>query len=124
MITAIFQTNQELAKLFTPRNDHVPDRDGKYLEGGLKPIEAFCSDIQQNLIGWCSPNDESIFYRTKTYIYEFHFNNELNIVEITRFNLDKLGRLDSWANVHSVISFDRSFCRKNMDKYVPLIIKE
>lgn len=120
MVKAIFETDQELAKLMIPTNRHDPDRDGKYLDDGLKPVEAFCSDIMQNLVAWGHRPHESIYYRTKDYIYQFYFNSQYKIIEMTRWHLRKYDRLDSWANMHTVAPVGSTFCKANVNKWVPV----
>lgn len=101
---AFFTSADQLASLFTPANFLDVEKHGKYSVDGLKPIEAFCSDIAQNMTEWaCSGN--SIFYKTKEHWYEFRLEDKgewKGVVFMTRFDIHTWRRLDSWANRSSV----------------------
>lgn len=126
--------SHELAQMFTKPAWHNPVKSGKFLENGLKPIEAFCSDIQRNLICWAVEGD-SIFYRTPNYWYVFQlvpgervFNHIFwsgyktmgKIVWMTRYRNESWERNDDWANPHSVKHLGRDFLQGYPDKRLPL----
>ena|SRR6516225_1628156 len=119
---AFFNDASHLASLFTPPRYHDPERDGKYSVGGLKPIEAFCSDISDNLTEWAFCR-ESIFYKTPEHWYEFRLETKgdyRGVVWMTRYDTHSWARLDSWANRSSVESMGKAFLAERMDKLVPL----
>ncbi len=126
--------SHELAQMFTEPAWHNPTKAGKYLENGLKPIEAFCSDIQRHLICWAAEAN-SIFYRTPDYWYVFQLVDGMtvfsdiewtgyktmgNIVWMTRYRNESWERFDDWANPHSVEHLGRKFLQGHQDKRVPL----
>ncbi|KKK70073.1 hypothetical protein LCGC14_2927640, partial [marine sediment metagenome] len=126
----------QVAQMLTMPEWHYPAIVGKYLEGGFKPIEAFCNDIRQNLIYWASEGD-SVFYQTPDYWYIFQYvptveafrGTELegrkmggHIVYMTRYR-NETGtweRLDDWANPHSVKHMLTEFLDAHPDKCLPL----
>ena len=126
----------ELSQMFTQPAWHDPVKAGKYLEGGLKPVEAFCSDIKQNLLRWAvDAHAATIFYRTPDYWYMFQlvpssvvfndiewtgYKTMGEIVWMTRYRNESWERLDDWANPHSVEFIGREFLADHADKRVPL----
>ena len=122
----------QLARWFSEPAWHNPNKAGKYLESGMKPIEEFCNDIRQNLIEWATEGDV-VCYRTKkfTYMFQtiaaskvFHRSDAYaltgNIVWMTRFRNGTWQRLDDWSNPHSVEHIGRGFLSCHPDKQVPL----
>ncbi|KKM06042.1 hypothetical protein LCGC14_1747990 [marine sediment metagenome] len=119
----------ELAQMFTKPVWHNRNKAGKYLEGGLKPIETFCSDIQSNLIYWAIEG-VTTFYRTPDFWYMFQLADANGIlgnpsmteevIWMTRHRNDSWERLDDWANPYSVKHIGRKFLLGYPDKQVPL----
>lgn len=121
---AFFNSGHELAALITAKAAHNPERDGKYLESGLKPIEEFCGDILNNLVAW-SIDGMAIFYKTKThnYIFELVDVNDvtgMGIVEMTRYEHGSWRNLSDWANLSSVRDMGKEFLANHKAKRVPL----
>lgn len=116
----MFSHPHELAKLFTQPAFRDPETQGKYLESGMKPIEEFCNDIMQNLVSWSYVKDVSVFYRTERFLYEFRHDATQKIVWMTRYELRSWLRMDDWANESSLSHMGREFCKKHIDKFVPL----
>lgn len=99
---AFFNTSYDLAKLFTRANHWNIEKQGKYMNDGLKPIEAFENDICKNLIEWTCEG-KMICYRTKefSYVYEIINRDGCNIISITRFGNMSWERIDTWCNLHT-----------------------
>lgn len=119
---AFFNTATQLASLFTAPAHHDPEKHGKYLDDGQKPIEAFCNDIYSNLREW-AVEGSSIFYKTEDHWYEFRVETEgkyKGIVWMTRYDTRTWQRLDSWANRSSVENMGKAFLQDKKDKRVPL----
>jgi hypothetical protein len=118
---AFFTNAAQLASLFTAPAPHNPERQGKYLPGGLKPIEAFCNDILTDLKEW-SFDGSSIFYKTSQHWYEFRFNREQKIIEMTRYDNTSWRRMDDWANPGSLRDMGKDWLLKEpqKSKFVPM----
>ena len=121
MADFFFASPHQLASFYTAPQWHDAEKHGKYLPGGLKPIEAFCNDIYDNLVCWAYEGN-SIFYRTKDFWYVFELQTEGNMkgaITMTRFRNGGWDRMDSWANAHS-INVGKKFLANHKDKQVPL----
>ena len=92
----------------------------KYMPNGLKPIEAFFSDISNNLIVWAA-KDDSIYYETKDYWYRYQVEcpNKAHdlydhtdydgIVWMRRFDKDSSNEITDFANKHSVVGLGKKW---------------
>lgn len=121
---AFFNHPHDLAKLFTPEQPYNRETSGKYgVEYNgvhLKPIEAFCSDIYNELVAW-SVEGDSIWYKTPKHFYEFKLVREENLVLMTRFDNGTWRRIDDWANLSSVKDMGSEWLlQKHADKRVPM----
>jgi len=117
---AFFSHPHDLAKLFTADQPYNRERSGKYGVDGLKPIEAFCSDISNDLVMWSYEGD-SIWYRTKKFFYEFRLDRKENLVFMTRHGNGSWERIDDWANLSSVRDMGKSWLLKeHSDKFVQM----
>jgi hypothetical protein len=121
MSAAFFNHLHDLAKLFTPEQRYNREISGKYGVDGLKPIEAFCSDIMNDLVQW-SYTEDAIWYKTKKHFYEFRLDKkEKGLVLMTRFDNGTWRRVDDWANLSSVKDMGKVWLLKDhREKYVPM----
>lgn len=120
----------ELACWFTEPAWHNREKSGKFLEGCLKPIEAFCSDIRRNLVNW-AVDGSCIFYRTEEYWYMFQLDKaskvfgdpslgDGQIIWMTRWRNGTWQRNDDWANPHSVEYIGKDWLETQTEKRLPL----
>ena len=126
---AFISHSHQLAAWFTQPAWYNREVSGKYMEDGLKPIEAFCSDIKRNLINWAIEGN-TIFYRTKEFWYMFQLETAAKIfgpllgsgkiVWMTRYRNGSWERVDDWANPHSVEYIGKNFLKDQPDKQLPL----
>ena len=91
----------------------------KYMPNGLKPLEAFYSDISNNLIKWAAGGD-SVYYETKDYWYRYQAEDtdvgrEAGIVWMRRFDKDSSEEITAFANKHSVVGLGRKWLMEFAD---------
>jgi len=92
----------------------------KYMPNGLKPVEAFYSDISNNLVKWAAKGDAT-YYETKKYWYCFklentsRFDTNFGIIWMRRFNINSSSEICDFANKHSVVGLGKKwlFCLKD-----------
>ncbi len=96
----------------------------KYMSNGLKPIEAFYSDISNNMVRWAADGD-SVYYETKEYWYRFtvesnddEYDHTDGIVWMRRFNLDSSKQLCYFANKTSIEGLGKKWLFDKSDKRV------
>jgi hypothetical protein len=76
----------------------------RYFANGLKPIEAFYSDISNNLVKWAA-KDDCVYYETKNFWYRFQIEatdvgEMAGIVWMRRFEIDSKDEICDFANKH------------------------
>ena len=91
----------------------------KYMPNGLKPIEAFFSDISNNLIVWAA-KDDSVYYETKDYWYRYQIEStdvgrDAEIVWMRRFDKNSSEEIASFANKHSVVGLGKKWLMEFAD---------
>lgn len=74
-----------------------------YLPNGLKPAEAFFSDISQHLVRWATDAEDTTYYETKDYWYRFMFENTdvgrmSGIIWLRRFEIDSPEEMTVFTN--------------------------
>ncbi len=93
----------------------------KYMPNGLKPIEAFYSDISNNMVRWAAGGD-AIYYETNEFWYRFMVestNDEYDgIVWMRRFNLDSSEQICYFSNKHSITKLGKKWLFDKADKRV------
>ena len=98
---------------------------GLYLPNGLKPSEAFFSDISRNLIRWASNVDKTIYYETKDYWYRFMFENTdvgkmSGIVWLRRFDIDSGTEMTVFSNKRDMTHLSMKWKFITIGKEVPV----
>jgi len=102
---------------------------GIYMDHGLKPAEAFFSDISNNLVSWAtepSPDEEHvIYYETYKYWYRFAFENTnvgrmSGIVWLRRFELDAPTEITVFANKRDMSTWADKWKFDTDGKKIPL----
>jgi len=86
------------------------------MENGLKPIEAFHSDIANNLVRWANQGP-TVYYETADYWYEFKLQQNDRLVTMRRFD-SKNNETSSWANLSSMDGMGKKWLINKMDKRV------
>ena len=117
-----FKDADTLAHLFTSPAYWDQEKQGKYMDSGMKPIEEFENDICMNLVEWGCDKD-SIYYRTKKYWYQYTLDyiGTAPIIKCARFDIGAWTRLDTWMNKHSTgVGKEWLLKTEQKIKYVPL----
>ena len=99
----------------------------KYMPNGLKPIEAFYSDISNNMVRWAAGGD-SVYYETKEFWYRFTVERDApsqfddrgldGIVWMRRFALDSSEQITYFANKTSIENLGKKWLFDKQDKRV------
>ena len=99
----------------------------KYMPNGLKPIEAFYSDISNNMVRWAASGD-SVYYETKEFWYRFTVERDTRadgdylgldgIVWMRRFALDSSEQITYFANKTSIENLGKKWLFDKQDKRV------
>lgn len=126
--TEILTDGRLLLALDAPEHFHNPEKEGKYLENGMKPFEAFFSDIRQNLLCWTIETIcgfKSVWYVTNDYIYRAKMNTgeNKNLVIITRFSRHTWERLDTWVNASTAEAIGKNYLNNMPERRVPFVKK-
>jgi len=97
------------------------------MDNGLKPIEAFYSDISNNLVKWAHDGEGTVYYETKEYWYCFKYapvssvsDQDFGIVVMRRFSIDSNDEISDFANKHSLEGLGKKWLFKMKDKQVPI----
>lgn len=102
MRDAFFTDSIELIQLFSGTNI-LSYEESKFFEGGMKAIEAFAADIQQNLVQW-STDKKVLLYKTNEYWYLAEPKDYMGspVIIITRYSRTTYRRWTTWVNLSSV----------------------
>lgn len=96
----------------------------KYLPNGLKPIEAFYSDISNNLVKWAT-HENTIYYETNDYWYSMTVERPEHepegVIIMRRFNIETNEELCDFANRHSIEDLGKKWLINLTDKRVPAV---
>ena len=96
-----------------------------YMPNGLKPLEAFFSDISNHIVRWAARSDGEIYYETKEYWYRFAFENTdvgrmSGIVWIRRFELDSNKEITIFTNKQNISNMCQKWHFNKIDNKVPV----